>query len=472
MCHTRPSALLFVSFFVAACSGTDPGNPDERSGDRDPSATAGSDPKDGEGAGTDPNAEGSDEAKTSDEEAEEEDLEATLPGIGDGELGPSGENREITVGTGGAGAATGTAFAAPGAPSLAGGGGMSSAGPVPVSVATVDSDSAAEGAGALDPAVTSGAPRELSVPIVDVAPEAEPTAPFEAGMLTAGAWDDNINFQRFLNYRLGVEQFAGLPPWTLDGHEAANAAWADAQHERQVLDVALVIDTTGSMGDELAYLQQEFLALAQTISDTYANAEQRWSLVVYKDAGDEYVVRWYDFSKDVSEFREQLAVQSYGGGGDFPESPDQALSTVAQLAWRTSDQAARLLFWVADAPHHDHRAKEMAASIAALQALDIHVYPVASSGIDEFTEFTMRASAQLTLGRYLFLTDDSGYGSSHKEPTIPCYYVTALDEAILRMVDLEMTGERALPDEDSIVRTVGDPVDGICQLESGAARAL
>ena len=79
-------------------------------------------------------------------------------------------------------------------------------------------------------------------------------------------------------------------------------------------------------------------------------------------------------------------------------------------------------------------------------------------------KFTMRATAQLTLGRYLFLTDDSGVGGSHKDPTIPCYYVTRLDHAILRMVKLEMTGEINLPGDEEVIRAVGDPDDqGMCE---------
>ena len=95
------------------------------------------------------------------------------------------------------------------------------------------------------------------------------------------------------------------------------------------------------------------------------------------------------------------------------------------------------------------------------------MYPVASSGIDELTELSMRQAAQLTGGRYLFLTDDSGVGGAHKEPTIPCYFVTKLDAAILRMVDVELSGDYREPSSDEILRTSGDLTDGSCTLESG-----
>jgi hypothetical protein len=291
----------------------------------------------------------------------------------------------------------------------------------------------------------------------------------QGGQLTAGAWDDNLNFARFKQFRLDVAQrrSSGILPFTAADFDAAHDKYSAPRTAHQQLDVALVIDTTGSMGDEIAYLQREFTDLSSAIEQAYPAAEQRWAMVVYKDIGDSYVTRQFDFRTDLNALRTDLLAQSAGGGGDFPESPDAAFEQINKFQWRSGDSVARLAFWVADAPHHDSRADAMAAALKATQTQDIHVYPVASSGVDEFTELTMRTSAQLTGGRYLFLTNDSGIGGAHKEPSIPCYFVTRLDHAILRMVDIEMTGVYREPTKEQIIRTGGDPQDGSCQLESG-----
>jgi hypothetical protein len=290
-----------------------------------------------------------------------------------------------------------------------------------------------------------------------------------AGTLTAGAWDDNRNFDFFLTYRSSLysQQLPGLLPLTENDHRAAHDLFAAPPGPKKTLDVSLVIDTTGSMGDELTYLRTEFIALSDSIFAKYPNAQQRWSLVVYKDTDDPYIVRWFDFRTDPEEFQNKLEAQSADGGGDFPEAPDQALAKAADLSWRADDATARLAFWVADAPHHDDHAAAMASAIKGLKDLGVHVYPVASSGIDELTEFTMRSAAQVTGGRYLFLTDDSGVGGEHKEPTVPCYYVTKLDRAILRMVDIELSGVYREPEASEVLRTGGDPQDGACKLASG-----
>jgi hypothetical protein len=291
----------------------------------------------------------------------------------------------------------------------------------------------------------------------------------QAGVLTAGAWDDNRNFEHFMAYRdqMGAMQLDGAFNFSGAELDAAHQAFGGDRPPRATLDVALVIDTTGSMGDEITYLQAEFETLSSSIAQKFPNATQRWALVVYRDEGDEYVVRSVDFTADAADFRTQLAAQSASGGGDFPEAPEAAFGHLSQLAWREAAKTARLAFWVADAPHHAERAATMKAAVQAARDLDVHIYPVASSGIDELTEWTMRSTAQITGGRYLFLTDDSGVGGEHEEPTIPCYFVTRLDRAIVRMIDIELTGTYVEPAAADVIRTGGDPTDGACKLASG-----
>ena len=306
----------------------------------------------------------------------------------------------------------------------------------------------------------------------DVPEEPVPTPkpnPGQAGVLTAGAWDDNRNFERFLGYRStwADSKLPGLLPISEAELKTAHEVWAQPAAVHQKLDISLIIDTTGSMGDEISYLQAEFLSLSNSIAEQFPGSEQRWSLVAYKDDGDEYISRWFDFRSDAEDFRGHLATLSAGGGGDLPEAPERGFQAAEQLAWRTADNTAKLAFWVADAPHHDARAKAMADALRGMQALGVHVYPVASSGVDDLTELSMRTAAALTGGRYLFLTDDSGVGFDHKEPTIPCYFVTSLRDAIVRMVDIELTGDYHEPNTSQIVRKGGDPQDGACKLGSG-----
>jgi hypothetical protein len=297
----------------------------------------------------------------------------------------------------------------------------------------------------------------------------------QSGQLTAGTWDDNLNFERFSEYRamlLDTASLSGVLPTKDAEHEAAHTLYSAPRAARETLDIALVIDTTGSMSDEIRYLQLELSSISKSIATSHPDAAVRWALVAYKDVGDSYVVQSSDFVGDVEDFGVDLNALSADGGGDFPEAPDAALDAATKLTWRATQATSRLVFWIADAPHHAQNAKVMADAIRGAQALDVHVYPVASSGVDELTELTMRSAAQLTGGRYLFLTSDSGIGGDHKEPTIPCYFVTRLDQAMLRMVNIELTGTYSEPDASQIIRTSGAPKDGKCTLQSGNAVAI
>jgi Mg-chelatase subunit ChlD len=314
-----------------------------------------------------------------------------------------------------------------------------------------------------------GSSGSTGTPVAEPAPSAErpasTPAPAGASVLTAGVWDDNRNLDMFLSFsaKQYASQRAGLLPFTEQDYRAANAKFAQPA-PKQRLDIALILDATGSMGDEIKYLQTEFSALTTSIAQRFPNADQRWSLVVYRDRGDQFVTRWFDFRSDLAEYRQKLAEQSAGGGGDIPEALDEGLDKATQLAWRGED-TAKLAFLVADAPHHNVVADRVATAIRGLSAKGVHLYPVASSGVDEFTELTLRQGAQLTGGRYVFLTDDSGVGNSHKEPSIPCYFVTKLDKAISRMVDIEMTGQYKEPEAADVLRTGGNPQSGACKLE-------
>ncbi|MCI0464335.1 MAG: VWA domain-containing protein [Gemmataceae bacterium] len=223
------------------------------------------------------------------------------------------------------------------------------------------------------------------------------------------------------------------------------------------LDLALVIDTTGSMGDELEYLKTEFRSIVAAIHKQFPNVRQRYALVLYRDEGDEYVTRTFDFTDSLDDFRERLGAQRAAGGGDTPEAMHQALEDAVKLDWREGD-AARVLFLVADAPPHARHALKTLKAADVLRKKGAAIYPVAASGYDDACEFVMRASALLTGAQFLFLTDDSGVGNAHGEPHIPFYQVERLNHLMVRMIASELSGRRIEPDPARVVRTVGKPV--------------
>jgi len=227
------------------------------------------------------------------------------------------------------------------------------------------------------------------------------------------------------------------------------------------LDLALVIDTTGSMADELEYLKTDLDAIVGDLNQRHQNVDIRVALVAYRDHGDEYVTRTFDFTTDVGDLRMDLSRQRADGGGDYPEAVEDALARAVALNWR--EEAVRSLLFVADAPPHADDVGAAWRSVEAARARRIQIVPVGASGVGPGAEYFMRAAAVLTQSRYIFLTDDSGIGNPHAEPSVDCYLVTSLGASIRRVLDSQISGRRIEPRERDIIRAVGEYDHGRCR---------
>lgn len=211
------------------------------------------------------------------------------------------------------------------------------------------------------------------------------------------------------------------------------------------LDMLFLLDTTGSMGDELNRIQETIDSIAQRIDDFTPHPELRFGLVAYRDRGDEYVTRTYDFTTDVDSFRDQLNALTADGGGDTPESVNEGLHQAVQgIQWR--DNAVRLIFLVADAAPHLDYPDDYDYIVEAQEAVTrgIKIYPIAASNTDAQAEYVFRQLAQQTLAGFIFLTYQPGEngGVPGESTTLQAgdqaYTVEALDDLIVGIVEREL----------------------------------
>ncbi|HET9640131.1 MAG TPA: VWA domain-containing protein [Allosphingosinicella sp.] len=227
-------------------------------------------------------------------------------------------------------------------------------------------------------------------------------------------------------------------------------------------DLLLAIDTTGSMGDEIAYLKSELRTILADLRRSHPGLDIRLGLVAYKDQGDVYVTRTYPFVADVNRMQANLQAQYADGGGDYPEAMDLALARAVAQDWRPD--AVKSLLLVADAPPHDENIGKAWRVAEAARAKRIQIVPVAASGVGDVAEYVMRAMAAATQSRYIFLTDDSGIGNPHATPAVDCFLVTHLDRLVRRVLDSQISGRRVEPQEGEVIRSVGRYEGGKCVL--------
>lgn len=254
--------------------------------------------------------------------------------------------------------------------------------------------------------------------------------------------------ERMLEYQIqieadGKERTINAPQ--LDGQRPIRIELEQVALQARTLDLMFMIDATGSMGDELEYIKTELNDVIRRVEQKNGeDLEVRLSCNVYRDRGDAYVVRSFPFTTDIDQAISELESQRAEGGGDYPEAVDEALQeAIADHDW-SRNATARLLFLVLDAPPHDEEKIKSRVRNMVEEAAEkgIRIIPIASSGVDKPTEFLMRFLSISTGGTYIFLTDDSGIGNSHIEPTIGKYDVEYLNNLLVRVIGNYVTHSR------------------------------
>ena len=215
--------------------------------------------------------------------------------------------------------------------------------------------------------------------------------------------------------------------------------------KRELIEIMFVIDATGSMGDEMRYLQAEITDVVRKVKEANDNVRILVGIMVYRDKGDEYITKFNDFTEDVNAQIKYLSMQSASGGGDYPEAVETALTEAANKQW-TSGNSTKILVHVADAPAHDKDVTTWAEAIQKLAAMGIQILTVASSGIDKQTEYFFRTQSILTNGVYVHLTNDSGIGGDHIEATTEeKEEVELLNDCLVRLINGFHTGDFGTP---------------------------
>ncbi|MBZ0207667.1 MAG: VWA domain-containing protein [Flavobacteriales bacterium] len=204
------------------------------------------------------------------------------------------------------------------------------------------------------------------------------------------------------------------------------------------VDVAFVVDATGSMQDELDFLRAEMNDIIFRSKQIGDRLNFRFANVFYRDVGssEAYLTRSMDFTRVLSAAVNFISDQRADGGGDTPEAVEVALdSAINHLSWST-DARTRIIFLVLDAgPHNTPEVRKgMQVLMQQAAAKGIRIVTLAASGVDKGTEYLMRTLALGTNGTYTFLTDHSGIGAPHIEPSTDHYDVESLNNLLVRVL--------------------------------------
>ncbi len=186
--------------------------------------------------------------------------------------------------------------------------------------------------------------------------------------------------------------------------DTTRAPLGQAQGAPLTLEVVFLIDTTGSMGDEIAQIKATLLNVSKRLQGLQQRPDLRYAAVLFRDLGDAYVTKVHPFTDDLKAFDSALQQIQAAGGGDYPESVNQGLDqAVSRMQW--SKGTAKLVFLVGDAPPHlDYQGdvRYMDSAVGAV-ARGIKIHSIAASGLEPKGSPSFRQVAQLTRGKFIFI---------------------------------------------------------------------
>jgi hypothetical protein len=176
------------------------------------------------------------------------------------------------------------------------------------------------------------------------------------------------------------------------------------------IDVAFCLDTTGSMSGLIEGAKVKIWSIVNTISTAQPKPVLRIGLVAYRDRGDTYVTKSFDFTPDLEKMYGNLRSLQADGGGDTPEDVNRALNeAVSQLQWSQNPQALRLLFLVGDAPPHmDYQGEIQYSKISSNAAMKRIIINTVQCGEIEGTRHVWQEIARLAEGKFTAIDQSGG----------------------------------------------------------------
>jgi hypothetical protein len=187
------------------------------------------------------------------------------------------------------------------------------------------------------------------------------------------------------------------------------------------LDIVFVIDSTGSMHDEIRTVKEELVNIMDRINSGQPRPSIRVGVVAYRDYPNqeqEYLTQTKGLTSNVNSVENFImGIEAYGGG-DYEEAAEAGLDkAINDMKWRKS--AHKIIILVGDAPARNYpypqydnygnepqqyyKAYDWKDAIEDAQDKDIRIYTASGSGMDNEGIDQWKTIAGKTGGSYIKL---------------------------------------------------------------------
>jgi len=153
----------------------------------------------------------------------------------------------------------------------------------------------------------------------------------------------------FTTTAIGVSVFPAI-------HQAQAVTVANTQTapiQKHQIEVVFILDTTSSMSGLIQAAKEKIWSIATTMASAEQSPDIKMGLVAFRDRGDTYITKVLDLSHDLDSMYASLTDFKAQGGGDGPESVNQALyEAVNRISWSNQQEVYKVAFLIGDAPPH------------------------------------------------------------------------------------------------------------------------
>jgi Mg-chelatase subunit ChlD len=234
------------------------------------------------------------------------------------------------------------------------------------------------------------------------------------------------------------------------------------------IEAVFVLDTTSSMSGMIEAAKEKIWSIASTMASAQPAPEIKIGLVAFRDRGDRYVTQVIDLSEDLDSMYATLMDFRAEGGGDGPESVNQALhDAVQKISWSQDPDSYQVIFLVGDAPPHMDYQDDVKypVTLAAARMKGIVVNTI-QCGDNPATTQQWVQIAQLSQGRH-FNVAQGGDAIAISTP-----FDTELATLSMALDDTRLYyGTEAEKVEQDLKVAAADKLHSVASVESRARRA-
>ncbi len=225
-------------------------------------------------------------------------------------------------------------------------------------------------------------------------------------------------YKTFKHNSIGIEKiFSTLENLSVDIESGLLGINAHSNANAPKIEIAFVIDSTGSMHDEIHVVRSKINEILNRTMNATPRPVVSIAVIDYKDTDDEYITRRFKFTSDLNSLRRHLNSINARGGGDYEESVTSALiKAIETLQW-SKREASKMIFLIADAPAHKKNKYKFPAIIKSANKKAISIYTIACSGLDKSGVKSFKFLSKNTNAIFSYLSYRQEYVSAKGERT-------------------------------------------------------